>query len=66
MNLASYSKSIAALVTASLGWAAVVISSPSAAITAPEWLALGVGLATALGVYTVPNIPPPTPPAEGI
>lgn len=66
MNLARYSKSIAALTTAALGWAAVVISSPSAAITAPEWLALGVGVATALGVYVVPNTPPPAPPKEGL
>ncbi len=55
MNLTAYSKTIAALVTGVLGWGAVVIASAPAAITAAEWLALGVVVATALGVYAVPN-----------
>jgi hypothetical protein len=53
--MSSYLKTIAALVTGALGWGAVVVASPSAAITATEWLAGGVALATALGVYLVPN-----------
>lgn len=54
-NLPAYRKSITALITGLLGWAAVVIVSDSIKITASEWLALGVAAATALGVYTVPN-----------
>jgi hypothetical protein len=53
--MSSYLKTIAALVTGALGWGAIVVASPSAAITATEWLAGGVALATALGVYLVPN-----------
>lgn len=55
MNLAQYNKTIAALVTGLLGWGAVVITSVPAAVTASEWLSLGVALATALGVYTIAN-----------
>lgn len=52
-----YRKTISALVTGLLGWGAVVVTSESSAITASEWLALGVALATAFGVYAVPNGP---------
>lgn len=67
MKLSTVSKAIAALVTGVLGWAAVVVASPDAAITAPEWLALGVAVATAFGVYGMPNTAsapaePPAPP----
>lgn len=50
-----YRKTITALVTGNIGWAAVVIASPPAAVTASEWLALAVVEATALGVYAVSN-----------
>ena len=55
MKLSQYRKTVTALVTGVLGWAAVVVSSPSGPITAPEWLMLGVAAATALGVYSVSN-----------
>ncbi len=55
MNLGTYAKTISALVVGVLGWIGVVIASKPSAITAAEWLALGVVVATALGVYAVPN-----------
>lgn len=51
----TYTKSIAALVGAGIGFATLVIGSASSAITGSEWLAGGVLLATALGVYAAPN-----------
>lgn len=56
-NLPAYRKTIAAVVTGLLGWAAVVVTSESSQVTASEWLVLGTALATALGVYSVPNEP---------
>jgi hypothetical protein len=56
-KLAPYQKAVAALVTAVLGWGAVVIASKPGPITSAEWLGLGVAAATALGVYGVPNVP---------
>lgn len=53
-------KAIAALVGASLTWGAMVVASPSGPVTATEWLALGVAVATALGVYGTVNEPPST------
>lgn len=58
MNLPAYYKTFAALLVGILGWAGVVIASEATHVTASEWLALGVALATALGVYSVPNEPP--------
>lgn len=55
MNLGQYRKTVTALATGLLGWGAVVVTSAPAAVTASEWLGLGVVLATALGVYAVPN-----------
>lgn len=52
-----YAKSVTALVTAVLGWGAVVVASPPGPVTAAEWLSLGVAVATALGVYAVRNEP---------
>lgn len=52
-----YRKTIAAVITNALGFSAVVIASPAAAITATEWQFGAVGLATALGVYVVANDP---------
>lgn len=54
-HLPAYHKTIAALVTGVLGWAAVVITSNATHITASEWLLLGTNAATALGVYAVAN-----------
>lgn len=56
-----YQKAFAALVTGVIGWGAVVIASKPAPVTAAEWLGLGVVVATALGVYAVPNTPPSGP-----
>lgn len=55
--LKPYAKTIAAVVTAALGWSAVVIASEPAAIAASEWQLGGVMLAGALGVYLIPNTP---------
>lgn len=54
-TLKAYKKTITAVVTGLIGWTGVVILSPDAAITAPEYLGLAVALATAFGVYAVPN-----------
>lgn len=56
--LSKYQKMLAALVTGAIGWGAVVVSSPSGPITSAEWLGLAVVVATALGVYAVPNANP--------
>ena len=48
-------KFVIALVAAVIYWATTVVNSPSAAITAGEWVQLVVGVATALGVYQVSN-----------
>lgn len=55
MNLSAYRKTIAAIITGLIGWATMVVVSQSAKITAAEWIALATVLATALGVYSVPN-----------
>ncbi len=54
-NLQAYNKTISAVVTGLLGWAGIVVTSSPAPITASEWLALGVAVATAVGVYSFPN-----------
>ena len=56
--LKPYAKTITAVVGALVGFATLVITSEPTAITAPEWLAGGIGLATALGVYAAPNRTP--------
>lgn len=61
MPLGRYQKTIAALVTGLIGWGAVVVASAATHVTASEWLALAVVLATPLGVYAVPNSPEPAP-----
>lgn len=58
MQLSQYRKTITAIVVGLIGWAGVVITSPRSTISASEWLGLAVALATALGVYSVPNEPP--------
>lgn len=58
MNWERYRKTITAVVTGVIGWVTAVIVSAPDNITAAEWI-LGVTvLATALGVYAVPNTPP--------
>lgn len=54
-RLAPYRKTIAALATGAIGWATLVVTSEPSAITAVEWIAGATALATALGVYAVPN-----------
>jgi hypothetical protein len=56
--LGKYRKTITAVVTGVIGWAGVVIASDATGVTAAEWLGLAVAVATALGVYGVPNDPP--------
>ncbi len=56
-RLAPYRKTVAAVVTGLIGWATVVVVSEPTNITATEWLGLAIALATALGVYAVPNEP---------
>lgn len=55
MNLGKYAKLVTALVTGAIGWAVLVVNSAPTDITASEWIAGATYLATALGVYAVPN-----------
>lgn len=55
-KIAPYNKTVTAVSTGVLGWATVVVTSTPALVTASEWLMLGTVLATAFGVYQVPNI----------
>ena len=57
MNIKAYNKVVTAVVGALIGWSQLVVGSSEAVITANEWTVLGVGLATALGVYSVTNAP---------
>lgn len=57
--LAPYRKTISALVTGAIGWATAVLASSSGGVTSTEWIMLATIVATALGVYGVPNTPPP-------
>jgi len=54
-NLAPYRKTVTALVVGLIGWATVVVTSQPVAVTSSEWLQFAVTLATAFGVYQVPN-----------
>jgi hypothetical protein len=58
--LASVRKTVAAVLGAGGVWCAAVLPLPGP-ITASEWVALGIALASALGVYAVPNDPAPKP-----
>ncbi|MCA1570072.1 MAG: hypothetical protein LC798_07070 [Chloroflexi bacterium] len=62
--MSAYRKTATAALVAVLGWAGVVTTSAAGPISASEWLSLGVALATALGVFAVPNDPPPGEPAD--
>lgn len=53
--MSKYTKTIAALVTGAIGWATLVVNSNPAAITSSEWIVGATALATALGVYALPN-----------
>lgn len=55
MNLPAYRKTLTALVTGVIGWAGAVTVSAPARITAAEWIVLATVLATALGVFGMPN-----------
>lgn len=55
MNLGRYAKLVTALVAGAIGFATLVVNSAPTAITAPEWIVGATYLATALGVYVVPN-----------
>jgi len=57
MSLAPYRKTVTAIIIGLLGWATAVVTSDTTHITAPEWIGLGTALATALGVYQIPNEP---------
>jgi hypothetical protein len=48
-------KMVTAAVVGAVGWGYSVIDSPSAPVTASEWLALATVAAVAAGVYAVPN-----------
>lgn len=53
MNLAPYRKTLAAAVGAVLTWLTLTLTDN--AVSTQEWIALGIALATALGVYGTPN-----------
>lgn len=53
--MSPYLKLIAAVVTGVIGWATLVVNSAPADITSSEWIVGATALATALGVYLVPN-----------
>lgn len=56
-TIKGYKKSIAAVVGAVISWAQLVVGSSQSNITAPEWIVLAIGLATAFGVYQLANEP---------
>lgn len=55
MNLGKYAKLVTAVVVGAIGWATLVVNSPASAISASEWIAGATALATAFGVFVVPN-----------
>lgn len=55
MSLAKYNKTIAAIVTSTIGWAASVVVSDRTTISAGEWIQLATAVATTFGVYQVTN-----------
>lgn len=54
--MSRYLKTITAVITGAVGWATLVVASEASAISAEEWIVGATYLATALGVYAVPNI----------
>jgi len=55
ISFGKYSKTITAVVGACIAFAALVVTSDPSDISSSEWLSGAIGLATALGVYTVAN-----------
>lgn len=55
IQLAQVRKAVATLIGGVLTWCSAALVDGS--VTTPEWIALGVVAATALGVYSVPNEP---------
>lgn len=55
MRLGPYRKTVTAVVGAAIAFATLVVTSEPSAISAAEWLSGAIGLATALGVYRIPN-----------
>jgi hypothetical protein len=53
--MSAYLKTAAAVVTGVIGWATLVVNSAPTAISASEWIVLATAVATAIGVYAVPN-----------
>jgi len=66
IRLGSYGKTISAVITGAIGWAAVVVNSPAQQITASEWVYGATVLATALGVYVISNAPATVPPVVSV
>lgn len=62
--MSRYRKTISAVVIGLIGWATAVVASDPSAVTATEWILGATALATALGVYSVPNDPPAGQPAD--
>jgi hypothetical protein len=56
--MARFSKFYAALTAGALTWAAAVVTSAPADITASEWVTGAGVLVTAFAVWAVPNVPP--------
>ena len=54
-------KTVAAILIGIVGWATAVVYSPSASITAAEWVSLATVILTAAGVYQIANQPKPVP-----
>jgi hypothetical protein len=55
VTLSDYNKSLTSLYIGVLGWGAMVVASPSAQITAPEWLMLAGVIGGAFGVKQIAN-----------
>jgi hypothetical protein len=58
MTAASIRKTLTAIVTGAIGWVTLVVNSAPSDITSSEWIVGATVLATALGVFAVPNEPP--------
>lgn len=55
MFLSAYNKTVTALVTGLIGWGSAVVASNATAITSGEGIMFATVVATALGVYSIPN-----------
>jgi hypothetical protein len=52
-NISKYNKFYVAIVGATLTWITVALADDK--VTTQEWVGLAVAVATALGVYQIPN-----------